>query len=316
MVFVNSFESILSIIIIIFLGYILTKKGVFNDNTAKTFTTLVLQISLPAYMVWNLTNTFDREKLLDLVSGLIIPFISMLACYVVGLLISKLIGIDSKRQGVFNCMFFVSNTIFIGLPINIALFGEKSITYVLLYYIANTILFWTLGIYSISQDGSGNKPKLWSYQTLRHIMSPPLLGFMVGILLVMADIKLPPFITDVCKYLGNCTTPLSMLFIGISIYSVKPNEINLSKDVTALVLGRFIIAPVLVFLLTLLIPVPSMMKEVFIVQSAMPIVTSASIIAKAYNADYKYAAVMTTITTVIAMIMIPIYMVIFNYLAI
>ncbi len=316
MIFINSFESILSIIIMIFLGYILTKKGVFNDDTAKIFTTMVLKISLPAYMVWNLTNTFDREKLLDLVGGLIIPFVSMLACYVVGLLVSEMIGVTPKRQGVFNCMFFVSNTIFIGLPINLALFGEKSITYVLLYYIANTILFWTLGIYSISQDSTGNNPKLFSYQTLKQIVSPPLIGFIIGVLFVMANIKLPSFITEVCKYLGNCTTPLSMLFIGISIYSVTPNEINLSKDVVALVLGRFIISPFLVFLLTLLITVPSIMKEVFIVQSAMPIVTSAYIIAKAYKADYKYAAVMTTITTVIAMVMIPIYMVIFNYLAI
>ena len=316
MIFVNSFESILSIIIMIFLGYFLTQKGVFNDNTAKTFTTMVLKISLPAYMVWNLTNTFDQEKLLDLFGGIIIPFISMLACYVVGSLISKLIGVDSKRQGVFTCMFFVSNTIFIGLPINLALFGDKSIPYVLLYYMANTTLFWTLGIYLISRDGIGDTPKLFSYQTLRHIISPPLIGFMVGIFFVIANIKLPPFVTDVCKYLGNCTTPLSMLFIGISIYSVKPNEINLSKDMIALVFGRFIIAPFLVFLLTLLIPVPSIMKEVFIVQSAMPIIASSSIIAKAYNADYKYAAVMTTVTTVIAMIMIPIYMEIFNYLAI
>jgi malate permease and related proteins len=316
MIFVNSFESILSIIIMILLGYILTRKGIFNDNTAKTFTTMVIKISLPAYMIWNLTNTFDREKLLDLVGGLIIPFISMLACYFVGMLISKLINVDPKHQGVFNCMFFVSNTVFIGLPINLALFGEKSIAYVLLYYIANTTLLWTLGIYSISRDGDGYKPKVLSYQTLKNIISPPLIGFLIGIFFVMTDIKLPLFIEDVCKYLGNCTTPLSMLFIGISIYSVKLNEISLSKDMAALVLGRFAIAPILVFLITLFIPVPSIMKEVFIIQSAMPIVTSAAIIAKAYNADYKYAAVMTTVTTVISMIMIPIYMVMFNYLSI
>jgi Predicted permeases len=316
MIFVNSFESILSIIIMIFLGYMLARKGVFDEHTAKIFTTVVLKISLPAYMVWNLTNTFDHEKLLDLVGGIIIPFTSMIICYIVGWLISKFIGVDAKRQGIFSCMFFVSNTIFIGLPINLALFGDKSIPYVLLYYIANTSLFWTVGIYLISRDGCGHKPKLLSYQTVKNIFSPPLIGFFVGIVLVMADIKLPPFITDVCRYLGNCTTPLSMLFIGISIYSVNPGEINLSKDVAALVLGRFIIAPFLVFLLTLVIPVPSMMKEVFIVQSAMPIIASASIIAKAYDADYQFAAVATTVTTVIAMVVIPIYMVLFNYFAI
>ncbi|MBP2650665.1 MAG: Auxin Efflux Carrier [Firmicutes bacterium] len=316
MVFVNSLESILSIIIMIFLGYILTRKGIFSDNTAKTFTTMVLKISLPAYMIWNLTNTFDKETLFSLIGGLVIPFMSMLACYLLGSLISKLIGVDYKRQGVFNCIFFVSNTIFIGLPINLSLFGEKSIPYVLLYYIANTSLFWTLGIYSISRDGNGPKPKLISYQTIKKIFSPPLMGFLVGLLLVVTEVKLPPFIADSCKYLGSCTTPLSMLFIGISIYNVKPSEVKLSKDMVAIILGRFIIAPLLVFLFSLLIPMPILMRKVFIVQSAMPIITSSSIVAKAYNADYKYAAVMTTVTTIIAMLAIPMYMVLFSYLSV
>ncbi|MBP2643817.1 MAG: Auxin Efflux Carrier [Firmicutes bacterium] len=314
MTFVNSVASILSIIVMIFLGYALTRKGIFNDTTAKVFTTMVLKVSLPAYMIWNLTNTFTEESLLSLIGGIIIPFMSIIACYVVGSLISKLIGVDSKHQGVFNCLFFVSNTIFIGLPINLSLFGEKSIPYVLLYYIANTSLFWTLGIYSISRDGSGPKPTLFSLETLKNIISPPLMGFLAGLVLVMADVKLPSFLAESCKYLGSCTTPLSMLFIGISMCNVKSSEIKLSKDMIAIVFGRFIAAPLLVFLFSLLLPMPSLMREVFIVQSAMPIITSASIISKAYNADYKYAAVMTTVTTIIAMIVIPVYMVLFNYL--
>ena len=43
-------------------------------------------------------------------------------------------------------------------------------------------------------------------------------------------ISLPHFVLDACKYLGNMTTPLSMLFIGIAIYGVKLKNIKLSKD--------------------------------------------------------------------------------------
>lgn len=316
MVFVNSLESILSIIIMIFLGFFLTHKGIFTDNTAKAFTTMVIEVSLPAYMIWNLTNTFTKDKLLELVGGITIPYLSMLTCYVVGALVAKLIGVEARRRGVFSCMFFMSNSIFIGLPINLALFGEQSVAYVLLYYVANTTLFWTLGIYLISRDGSGETPDILSLQTLKNIMSPPLVGFIIGVILVLTESKLPMFIADTCKYLGNCTTALSMLFIGISIHSVKLSDINVSTDVAALVIGRFMISPLIVFLLALLMPLPLLMEKVFIVQAAMPIVASAAIIAKAYGADYRYAAVMTTLTTVIAMVMIPIYMMLFHYLAI
>jgi malate permease and related proteins len=312
MAFFSSLESILSIIIMIALGYILTKKGWFDEHTAKTFATLVTNIALPAYMIWNLTSTFDKEKLLSMEDGLIIPFTSMLACFIIGYIVSKVIKISPYRQGTFRCMFFLSNTIFIGLPVNLALFGDKSVPYALLYYMANTCLFWTLGVYGISRDGDNPQPSFLSFQTIQKTLSPPLIGFLVGVLLVVLDLKVPVYITDTCRYLGNLTTPLSMLFIGISLSGVAFDEIRVGKDMIALVLGRFVVAPLLVFLIAIVLPIPVLMKEVFIVQSAMPVLTQVSIISKAYNADYRYAAVMTAITTIFAMTTIPMYMVLFR----
>ncbi|MBP2654069.1 MAG: Auxin Efflux Carrier [Firmicutes bacterium] len=315
MTFINSVESIISIILMIALGYTLTWKGWFNENTAKNFTFVVTKIALPAYMIWNLTSTFDKEKLLSMKSGLIIPFVSMTACYLLGYIISKVINITPSRQGIFRCMFFVSNTIFIGLPVNLALFGEPSVPYVLLYYMANTSLFWTLGVYAVSGDDDGERPKVLSFQAIRNFLPPPLIGFFIGVLLVLLEMKLPFFIMDTCKYLGNLTTPLSMLFIGISMYGVGLEDIKISSDMVGVILGRFVISPLIVFLIAALLPIPVLMKKVFIIQSAMPVVTQAAVIAKAYNSDYRYAAIMTTVTTILAMIMIPLYMVIFDHLA-
>lgn len=314
MIFMNSLESIFSLIIMISLGYILTWKGLFGQDTAKAFATVVTKVALPAYMVWNMTSVFDREKLFSLADGLIIPFLSMLACYVIGYIVSKTIRVVPKRQGVFRCMFFVSNTMFIGLPVNLALFGEKSVPYVLLYYIANTCLFWTLGVYGISGDGDMEKAKVLSFQTLQKTFSPPLIGFFVGVLFVLLDIKLPSFVMDSCKYLGNLTTPLSLLFIGISMYGAGWDDFKISSDMIAIVLGRFVVSPLLVLLIAYLLPISTLMKEVFIIQAAMPVITQASIIAKTYHADHRYAAVMITITTILAMIAIPIYMFLFTYL--
>lgn len=50
----------------------------------------------------------------------------------------------------------------------------------MLYYMANTTMFWTLGVYHIVNDslgGKGNMP-LFSLQTLKKVFSPPLLGFL------------------------------------------------------------------------------------------------------------------------------------------
>jgi predicted permease len=273
---------------------------------------MVVNVSLPAMMFSNLLTVFDREKLYSAGKGILIPFASMLACYVIAVAVAKLIKVRPERKGVFQAMFFASNTIFMGMPVNIALFGEQSTPYVLFYYFANTTLFWTLGIYSIGGDVKGSDNRILGMNTVKRVFSPPLLGFIAGIILVIAGIQPPAFIMDSCKYIGNLTTPLSLLFIGITFSSVKLSDIRIDKDMTALVLGRFVLSPLLVYALALVIPIPSLMTKVFIIQAAMPVMTQVAIITNTYDGDSKYAAVMVTVTTIACLLFIPIYMIILN----
>ncbi len=315
MAVLSSMGGILSIILLITIGYWLAEKGWFSEESAALISRLVTGVSLPAYMVANLVTTFTRDKLTELAGGLLIPVASILISFLLSGVIARALGVEARRRGVFQTMFCVSNTIFIGLPVNLALFGEESLPYALLYYIANTVFFWTIGVYSISRDGAGEGAGGFSRQNLRRIFSPPLLGFMAGILLVMLQIPLPKFILDTCKYLGNLTTPLSMLFIGIAIHSVSLREIKISRDMGAVVLARFLVAPAVVIILAHFIRAPLLMKQVFIIQASLPIMTQVSIIAKVYHADHRYAAVVTTLTTVAAIVTIPLFVLLLEAVA-
>lgn len=314
MVFLNSMESILTIVIIIAIGYYLTDKKWFNEDTSKLFTKLVTNISLPAYMLYNITDSFDKKKLIHLATGLWVPFLSIFLCFIIALLFSKLFRIDKDKQGTFQSMFFNSNSIFIGLPVNMALFGNDSLPYVLLYYMANTTFFWTLGVYCISKDSKDRDNKNLSKGLIKRIISPPLMGFLVAIILIIFDINLPKFVLDTCKYLGNLTTPLSMLFIGICIHNVKIKSLKFDRSISGVLLGRYLISPFLMMAIVWLVPLPLLMKQVFIIQSAMPVMTNAPIVAKAYGADSEYPAIMVTISTILAMLTIPLYMILVQQL--
>lgn len=63
-------------------------------------------------------------------------------------------------------------------------------------------------------------------------------------------------------------------------------------------------------LLVLPSSMPTLMKQVFILQAAMPVMTNAPVVSKLYNADADYAAIMVTETTLVSVIVIPILMVI------
>lgn len=308
MVFFNAVQGVLTIFLLIAVGFFLSYKKWFDDKSRMLLSKLVTSVALPAYMISNLLSTYDRNKLVSLAGGLLIPFVTIAVGYVVANLLIPILKIPKGRRGIFSTMFAFSNTIFVGLPVNLALFGEESVPFVLIYYIANTTLFWTIGSYFITKDG-GYEGKLFSKESLNRIFSPPLLGFFVAIILILLGVTLPKSIMEFCKYLGALTTPLSMLFIGIVIQSVNLKKFRIDRGMVAIIFGRFIFSPGLVLLMSFFIPLPHLMRNVFIIQAAMPVMTNTSIIAQRYDGDYEYAAVVTTLSTLVSLIAIPIYMI-------
>ncbi len=309
MVILNAVQGVLTIIIMLSVGYFLGWRGWFDDKSSKLFSKIVMNIAFPAYMISSIIGTYDKAKLVHLAKGLFIPFISIIVSYALSVGVSRIFKIAPGRKGIFCAVFSLSNTIFVGLPVNMALFGEESLPFALLYYIANTTVFWTIGVYAISRDGGReNHEKLFSMKNVKRIFSPPLTAFLLAIALILLEIKLPKSVLDTCKYLGNMTTPMSMIFIGLVVQSVSLRNFRPDKSTWVMLAGRFLISPLIVFGMSYYYPIPELMKRVFVIQAAMPALTSISIIAESYGADYKYAAVISTLTTIVSLASIPMYM--------
>ena len=105
--------------------------------------------------------------------------------FALAIVLAKLARIKRQHFGLFCASVANSNTIFIGIPVNLALFGESSIPYVLLYYAASTVFFWTVGVYSITCDITENRVKIPLRTRVRQVFSPPFLGFITGLILTM-----------------------------------------------------------------------------------------------------------------------------------
>lgn len=310
-IFLTSVEGVLIILVMILIGYLLAERNWFPKGSSHLIARLVTQIALPADMLATITRDFNAHRLETLLPDLRYPLLSMFLLYLLSFIVVKVLGTDPHRQGLFKSMFSNSNTIFIGLPVNMALFGATSLPFVLVYYMANTSFFWTLGVFLIQQDG----PKTAHFnfkQALGKIFSPPLLGFLAGIAAVFLRDRtgwvIPTFLMKDLVYLGNLTVPLSMIFIGIAIHQAGLKQMTFHKDNWGILGGRFILAPALMTALVWAAPMPVLMKQVFILQAAMPVMTNAPVVAQLYGADADYAAIMVTETTLLSLIVIPILM--------
>ena len=306
-IFLRSISGILVILGMILVGFVIGEKGWFDDKSRGLLAKLVTQVALPCYMLYTITQRFTAADLLKMLPALRFPALSMVVLLGIAIGVARIFAVRQDRRGLFISMFFNSNTIFVGLPINQALFGDASIPYVLIYYMCNTTFFWTLGTYLIQRDGEG-EAQFDLKTSLKKVFSPPLMGFILGLVMVMLQIKLPAFLASDLQYLGNLTTPLSMIFIGLSVSHVGVKQLVLGKEQLLILLGRFLVAPLLMATIVYWVPLPSLMKQVFIIQSAMPVMTNAPVVARLYGADSDYAAVMVTETTLATMVVIPILM--------
>ena len=306
-IFLRSISGILVILGMILVGFIIGEKGWFDDKSRGLLAKLVIQVALPCYMLYTITQRFTAADLLKMLPALRFPALSMVILLGIATGVARIFAVRQDRRGLFISMFFNSNTIFVGLPINQALFGDASIPYVLIYYMCNTTFNWTLGTYLIQRDGEG-EAQFDLKTSLKKVFSPPLMGFLLGLVFVMLQIKMPAFLASDLQYLGNLTTPLSMIFIGLSVSHVGVKQLVLGKDQLLILLGRFVVAPLLMASIVYWLPLPNLMKQVFIIQSAMPVMTNAPVVARLYGADSDYAAVMVTETTLATMVVIPILM--------
>lgn len=308
-------SSAVSIVLTIFLmigaGMLLVRLGWLTDEHQGVVSRLVVSVGLPAMIVHNIFTQFTREDLLSSAVGILIPVMSIVAAVLLGLLAARAFRIPKARRGVFVCMVAFSNSVFIGVPVSLALFGEKAMPYALMYYIANTSIFWSWG-YALMRGDSGQKAKL----DIRKILPLPLTTFIVAIALVLVGVSLPTFILDAAKYIGGLVTPLSMIFTGMVLMRMlESGKVRWQKGYALVLVGRFLIAPALLILSARLFPTaPSLMRNVLLIQAAMPVMSQTPIVAKASGGDEEYAAGGVALTALCSLIAIPAYMALIQYL--
>ena len=306
--FLTSITSIIPIIAIIVLGYILQVKGWFGDDFGPNLSRLIMNVALPASIFVSVMKYLTLDKLISLSGGLLYTFVAFILGYIVAYIAVVVFKVRPGRRGTMINTFVNANTIFIGLPLNVALFGDQALPYFLIYYITNTISTWTLGVYLMTSDSKSGQSKKTSKFDWKKLLPAPLVGFLVALLFLILRISIPDFATNTLTYVGNIVTPLSLIYIGIVLAKAGLNTIRFDKDTIVTLVGRFILAP-LIMLLVLKFFAPNMVTaefKTFMIQSATPALAVLPILASQGKGDVEFSTNVVTLSTVLFIVVIPI----------
>ena len=306
--FLTSITSIIPIIAIIVLGYILQVKGWFGDAFGPNLSRLIMNVALPASIFVSVMKYLTLDKLISLSGGLLYTFVAFILGYIVAYIAVVVFKVRPGRRGTMINTFVNANTIFIGLPLNVALFGDQALPYFLIYYITNTISTWTLGVYLMTSDSKSGQSKETSKFDWKKLLPAPLVGFLVALLFLILRVSIPDFATNTLTYVGNIVTPLSLIYIGIVLAKAGLKTITFDKDTIVTLVGRFILAP-LIMLLVLKFFAPNMETvefKTFMIQSATPALAVLPILANQGKGDVEFSTNVVTLSTVLFIVVIQI----------
>ncbi|MFJ6003350.1 AEC family transporter [Arthrobacter sp. NPDC092385] len=190
---------------------------------------------------------------------------------------------------------------YLGLSIALALFGPDGVA---LAAIANTVLVPLVNVICTLAFARYGSEKLTLGGTLRSIATNPLiLGCVIGILLNVTGVGLPPGISDLVRTLGSASLPLGLLCVGAAL-ELRSMGRNVGAVALATVV-KFSVLPGLGIAGCLLLGLTGEPAAMVILFLSLPTASSAYVMARALGGDSRLMASTITLQTVAGVLYLP-----------
>lgn len=289
-----SLNSVLVIMTIILVGFLLKRMGLVSDSFSSDVSNLLVDVALPISILLSTQHYINRNNFVSLAVGTLLIMIAILICFGVAIILSKMFHLQQAQRSIFINGFVNSNTLFVGLPLNLALFGGRSLPYFLCYFIANTIATWGIGVKLIYKDASGiPEPKLAIPKVKRFfdLLTPPMWGFVIGLILFIINFSVRGFLQQSFSYLANLVTPLALIFLGLQLAKSKLSDFKVTAIDLVVQFGKFVVSPLVMFLVITivhsfnLVTMSSIFIKTLIIQAATPMLTALPVLAEQARLD-------------------------------
>ncbi len=249
----SEMSPVFTLVLIVVVGILLRHIHALTTEDATTIRKLVFNVSLPSLIFISVYSNPIPLKALWLIPGVII-------IQVIGYVAFRLVP-ARYRETVFSG--FLGNTGFMGYPVVQAILGQGALPLAVIYEQTHSLMIFST----------------WVHKNARSFVNPPLIAMVLA--LVLKSVALPPFFTDACKLVGNTTSPLAMLFVGLNV------ELDFNWHALIAAAIKLALVPALALALTFVLPVAGDIRSAFILQSAMPTMVASVVYGAEIGLDVK-----------------------------
>ena len=297
--------SLISIIALAVPGFLLTKKKMITSDALPAFSNFLLFVASPVLTFVTFQDIeYDPALLTSLLHA------TILALVVFGLFsIVAIFTVKPKKASletrVSTFAAIMPNCTFMGIPLLQALFPGNP--YPIIYCAVISAFFnffvWSTGSFILSGDKKFASIK-------KAVLNPNMLALYISLAFYFADIRIADYIyqlDNVITLLGNATTPMAMLILGIRLADISLKDIFCSKKIYVSSTIKLVVMPLLTFVVLLCFKsfMDPLLLSVMYIIAAMPAATTTVVFSERILGDGKFAAACFVNSTVLSVVSIP-----------
>ncbi|OAA93210.1 AEC family transporter [Clostridium coskatii] len=289
--------QIISLFLVALVGFYGGKKNIIDENLSNGLSKLLVEITTPFLVISSFSISYGS----NVANNIIRTFIYSFIIFILTPLFVKplLIGVDKNKKNVLEFAMVFSNCGFMGFPVAQSIFGNEGVVYAAIFNMVFNIFVWTYGVMLFNNTSSFK-------EVIKSLKNPGIVSAVIGLLIMIFSIKIPPIFMSTMKMVGGLTTPISMLIIGSLLSRSELSKIIKDKSMYYGSLIKLILIPAALYVVSLLFKEHSMVLKTLILMQAMPAGAFTTIFAENFNKNKEYSAFIVSFSSLLSIVTIPI----------
>ncbi len=292
-------KQMLVLFIMMLIGVYCRKKGIFNDEANKRISSLVVNVANPALILSSSINQEAVIEGMEFVKTFILAWGMFGVLMVIAFFIPRILRADIKEYGTYKTMTIFSNIGFMGFPVIDALYGSEALLYATMFLIPFNVLIYTYGISVMKKQGEKT-----GFQ-LRKILNVGVISCAVALVIYLTRLPMPVVVENAVDSISGLTAPLSMMVIGDSLTKINLTKLFCNGRMLVFSAIKLLLIPIVGVSLIKLLSLNPLLTGVCMIMLATPVGSMNAMLAQEYDGDYELASQGVTITTLLAVVTMP-----------
>jgi predicted permease len=291
--------SVLPVYLLIMAGAVLRKTNLVRREQLDGIMSVIYNVMLPCFMLDKILGSEVLKSGPVVFGAIAVGFGLIIVGIIIGAIIGRLIGLErGTGMRTFALAAGCQNFGFTAAPVVEILWGASALALLFVHNIGVELAIWSVGVMMMS----GDRGIPW-----RKLLNGPVVSVAVGLLLVA--LGLDTYFTGPARkamsMIGIGSFPLAILITGCTIMDLVATERPTGKIIFGSTLVRLILAPLAILTAAKYLPIATELRQVLVVQAAMPAAMSPIMVARMYGGRPAIAVQIVVATTALSLLTLP-----------